>query len=196
MRHLYQVALVASFIILHAWGAVGRGLSEANTSHALLATAPPADKTSVNQKKAGCSVTLASSKPGHATVGNRLAVTASATGCGVTPIFKFSVTNVDGSTYTMRRDYSQTKYFEWAPMVEGAYGIKVEVKDAYSTPDNHATVGQMASYDVQPVTTRAAPCAIPGADSEPPDNGHEQGLERWTGKFPTPILSDTPHPLV
>ncbi len=103
MRHLYQVALVASFIILHAWGAVGRGLSEANTSHALLATAPPADKTSVNQKKAGCSVTLASSKPGHATVGNRLAVTASATGCGVNPIFKFSVTNVDGSTYTMTR---------------------------------------------------------------------------------------------
>ncbi len=152
--------------------------------------------SSVKGSLAGCSVTLASSKPGHAMVGDRLAFTASATGCGATPIFKFSVTNVDGSTYTMRRDYSQTKYFEWAPMVEGAYGIKVEVKDAYSTPDNHATVGQMASYDVQPVATRAAPCAIPGADSEPPDNGHEQGLERWTGKFPTPILSDTPHPLV
>ncbi len=196
MRHLYQVALVASFIILHAWGAVGRGLSEANTSHALLATAPPADKTSVNQKKAGCSVTLASSKPGHATVGNRLAVTASATGCGVTPIFKFSVTNVDGSTYTMRRDYSQTKYFEWAPMVEGAYGIRVAVKDAYSTPDHQATGVQMTGYKVQPVTTPAAPCAIPSADSEPSENGHKQTWERWTRKFPTPALTDTLHPLV
>ena len=196
MRHLYQVALVAPFIILHAWGAAGRGLSEANTSQALLATAPPADKTYVNQKKAGCSVTLASSKPRYSTVGNRLAFTASATGCGATPVFKFSVTNVDGSTYTMRRDYSQTKYFEWAPMVEGAYGIKVEAKDAYSTPDHHATVVQMTGYKVQPVTTPAAPCAIAGADSEPPGNGHKQTAERWTRKFPTPTLTDTPHPLV
>jgi Arylsulfotransferase (ASST) len=80
--------------------------------------------------------------------------------------------------------------------VEGAYGIKVEVKDAYSTPDHQATVVQMTGYKVQPVTTPAAPCAIPSADSEPPGNGHKQTWERWTRKFPTPTLTDTPHPLV
>ncbi len=81
-------------------------------------------------------------------------------------------------------------------MVEGAYGIRVAVKDAYSTPDHQATGVQMTGYKVQPVTTPAAPCAIPSADSEPSENGHKQTWERWTRKFPTPALTDTLHPLV
>ncbi len=138
---------------------------------------------------AACSTTLAPSiVSGKALVGNRIAFTATPTGCGKTPIFRFSVTNVDGSTYTMRRDYAQKGYFEWSPMVEGAYGIKVEVKDAYSTPDGQASQARITGYIVLPITRHAVACGV-----------HRQAEDseyRRHHRLAPPIISDTPHPLV
>ena len=66
-------------------------------------------------EQGNCSASLAASVPsGDAEVGNRIAFAATATGadCGLKPVFRFSVTGVDGATYTMSRDYAQRAYFE------------------------------------------------------------------------------------
>ena len=135
-----------------------------------------------------CSASLAASVPsGDAKVGNRIAFAATATGgdCGAKPVFRFSVTGVDGATYTMRRDYAQRAYFEWSPMVEGVYGIRVEVKDGYTTPDAEAFQTKLA-YVVGQAAGSANPC-----DGMTPDGGASNPRS-----LTTPTISGGPHPLV
>jgi len=138
-------------------------------------------------EQGNCSASLAASVPsGDAEVGNRIAFAATATGadCGLKPVFRFSVTGVDGATYTMSRDYAQRAYFEWSPMVEGAYGIRVEVKDAYATADAEASQASL-SYVVGQARGSAEACA------DAPDG---DGLR--ADHLLAPRISDGPHPLV
>jgi hypothetical protein len=145
----------------------------------------------LGNEQVDCSASLAASVPsGGAEVGNRIAFTATASGagCGLTPVFRFSVTGVDAASYTMRRDYSQRSYFEWSPMVEGTYGIRVEVKDAYATPGADASPASIP-YVVRQAKGSADACAAMALDDDDfaePANHH----------LKTPTIRDGPHPLV
>jgi hypothetical protein len=132
-----------------------------------------------------CSASLAAS--GDPQVGNRIAFNATATGmgCGAKPVFRFTVTDVDGATYTMKRDYAQRNYFEWSPMVEGAYGIRVEVKEGYATPDAEASQASIR-YLVGQAKGSSEECDAMASDGD--------DLESHPLRAPT--ISGGPHPLV
>jgi hypothetical protein len=139
-------------------------------------------------EQADCSASLAASVPsGDAQVGNRIAFTATAAGvgCGPKPVFRFSVTDVDGATYTMKRDYSQRNYFEWSPMVEGAYGIRVEAKDGYATPPDEASQASIP-YIVRQAEGSADPC----------DAMTSEGGDLASHPLRAPTIGGGPHPLV
>jgi hypothetical protein len=131
----------------------------------------------------GCTATLTPTiASGSAVVGDRIAFNATASGCGTAPVFRFSVSTVDGSQYSMRRDFAQLRYFEWSPMVEGAYNIKVEVKDAYTTADSDASLVEVTDYGVS-ANTSSSPCAISAAGG-------------GTDAVAAPAIRGTLHPMV
>src|SRR5207253_6585035 len=77
-----------------------------------------------------CMVSLAPSEVAPQLVGERITWTATATDCGATPVYQFSVAP-DGGAFRVVRDFSPTNAFAWTPMQEGAYDIEVTVKDGY-----------------------------------------------------------------
>src|SRR6266516_1047332 len=86
-----------------------------------------------------CMVSLTPSEVAPQLVGERITWTATATDCGATPIYQFSVAP-DGGAFRVVRDFSPANAFAWTPMQEGAYDIKVTVKDGYQATETTSAV--------------------------------------------------------
>jgi arylsulfate sulfotransferase len=86
-----------------------------------------------------CMVSLAPSEAAPQLVGEQVTWTATATDCGATPVYQFSVAPHDGASRVVR-DFSLTNTFTWTPMQEGAYDIEVTVKDGYQATDTTTAV--------------------------------------------------------
>jgi hypothetical protein len=76
------------------------------------------------------SVTLTLSEAAPQLVGERITWTATATDCGIAPVYQFSAAPHAGAFHVVR-DFSPTNAFTWTPMQEGNYDIEVIVKDGY-----------------------------------------------------------------
>src|SRR5262245_41992715 len=63
-------------------------------------------------------------------VGDRVALTATAEGCGAAPVYQFSVAPQGGEPQIVR-DFSPSNSLAWTPMMEGNYDIQVVIKDGY-----------------------------------------------------------------
>src|SRR5436305_15158727 len=79
-------------------------------------------------------VSLAPNESAPQLVGERITWTATASDCGATPVYQFSVAPHAGA-FRVVRDFSPTSAFAWTPMQEGAYDIKVTVKDGYQATE-------------------------------------------------------------
>src|SRR5436309_1176465 len=79
-------------------------------------------------------VSLAANKAAPQLVGEGITWTATATDCGAAPVYQFSVAPHAGA-YRVVRDFSPANAFAWTPMREGAYDIKVTVKDGYQATE-------------------------------------------------------------
>ena len=92
----------------------------------------------------GCTVSLQPSLPSPQLVGERIVWTATAANCGPTPVYQFSVAGRSQASdreeskhgradprFAVVRDYSLDGSFAWAPMQEGAYDVRVRVKDSF-----------------------------------------------------------------
>src|SRR6266516_6113288 len=86
-----------------------------------------------------CMVSLAPNEAAPQLVGERITWTATATDCGATPIYQFSVAP-DGGAFRVVRDFSPANTFAWTPMQEGAYDIEVAVKDGYQATETTTAV--------------------------------------------------------
>ena len=111
------------------------------------AVAPPA-----------CMVSLQPSAPSPQLAGERMTWTATAANCGAAPVYQFAVdAGVEDrdhggwerergrQRFAIVRDFSLDASFKWAPMEEGRYEIKVEVKDGF---DAVTATSAVVSYDV------------------------------------------------
>src|SRR5213079_1464025 len=86
-----------------------------------------------------CMVSLAPSEAAPQLVGERVTWTATATDCGATPVYQFSVAPHSGA-FRVVRDFSPTNAFAWTPMQEGAYDLEVTVKEGYQATETTAAV--------------------------------------------------------
>ena len=86
-----------------------------------------------------CMVSLAPDEAAPQLVGERVTWTATATDCGATPVYQFSVAPEAGA-FQVVRDFSATDSFSWTPMQEGTYDIKVTVKDGYQATETTTAV--------------------------------------------------------
>ena len=86
-----------------------------------------------------CMVSLAPNEPAPQLVGEAITWTATATDCGTTPVYQFSVAPHGGALQVVR-DFSPTNSFDWTPMQEGTYDIEVTVKDAYQATETNTAV--------------------------------------------------------
>jgi hypothetical protein len=84
-------------------------------------------------------VSLAPSEAAPQLVGDAITWTATATDCGATPVYQFSVAPHAGA-FQVVRDFSPTNSFPWTPMQEGAYDIQVTVKDGYQATETTTAV--------------------------------------------------------
>src|SRR5438132_12429179 len=92
-----------------------------------------------------CMVSLAPSEAAPQLVGEGITWTATATDCGTTPVYEFSVAPHAGA-FRVVRDFSPTNAFAWTPMQEGAYDIEVTVKDGYQATET--TSAAMADTEI------------------------------------------------
>src|SRR5437667_1289570 len=81
-----------------------------------------------------CMVSLAPSEAAPQLVGEGISWTATATDCGTTPVYQFSVAP-DGGAFRVVRDVSPAHAFAWRPMQEGAYAIEGTVQDGDQAAD-------------------------------------------------------------
>src|SRR5947209_8871315 len=86
-----------------------------------------------------CTVSLAPSEAAPQLVGERITWTATATECGTTPVYQFSVAPHAGA-FRVVRDFSPTNAFAWTPLQEGAYDTEVTVKDGYGATETTSAV--------------------------------------------------------
>src|SRR6267143_15747 len=86
-----------------------------------------------------CMVSLAPNEAAPQLVGEGVTWTATATDCGTTPVYQFSVAPHAGA-FRMVRDFSPANAFVWTPMQEGAYDIGVAVKDGYQATETTTAV--------------------------------------------------------
>jgi arylsulfate sulfotransferase len=86
-----------------------------------------------------CLVSLAPSEAAPQRVGEAISWTATATDCGTTPVYQFSVAPHAGA-FRVVRDFSPSNAFAWTPMQEGAYDVEVTVKDGYQATDTTTAV--------------------------------------------------------
>src|SRR5438874_9894797 len=73
-------------------------------------------------------VSLAPNEAAPQLVGEGITWTATATDCGATPVYQFSVAHHAGD-FRGVRDFSPSNAFVWTPMQEGDYDIEVTVKN-------------------------------------------------------------------
>src|SRR5262249_19901999 len=88
-----------------------------------------------------CTLSLVPSEPAPQLVGEPILWTATATDCGKDLVYQFGVSPAAGP-FRVARDFSPSDSFAWAPLQEGAYNIRVIVKDGYQATD---TVSAVAS---------------------------------------------------
>ena len=86
-----------------------------------------------------CTVSLVPGEAAPQLVGEQVTWTATATDCGTTPVYQFSVAPHGGALQVVR-DFSPTNSFDWTPMQEGTYDIEVTVKDAYQATETNTAV--------------------------------------------------------
>src|SRR5258708_33508418 len=86
-----------------------------------------------------CMVSLAPNEATPQLVGEGITWTATATDCGTTPVYQFSVAPHAGA-FRVVRDFSPASAFAWTPMQEGAYDIEVTVKDGYQATETSSAV--------------------------------------------------------
>jgi arylsulfate sulfotransferase len=72
-------------------------------------------------------------------VGERVTWTATAVDVGATPVYQFRAAPHGGISHIVR-DFSPANSFTWTPMQEGAYDIRVTVKDGYGATETTSTV--------------------------------------------------------
>src|SRR5262245_27138758 len=77
-----------------------------------------------------CTLALAPSEAAPQRVGERSTWTATATDCGTTPVYQFSVGAHDGA-FQVVRDFSPINTLAWTPMQEGPYDVRVTVKGSH-----------------------------------------------------------------
>src|SRR5438034_4022237 len=92
-----------------------------------------------NRTLPSCIVSLVPSEAAPQLVGEGITWTATATDCGATPVYQFSVAPHAGA-FRVVRDFSPTNAFAWTPMQEGAYDIEVTVKDGYQATETTTAV--------------------------------------------------------
>jgi arylsulfate sulfotransferase len=85
-----------------------------------------------------CTVTLAPSDDSPL-VGERVTWTATAADCGAAPVYQFSAAPHGGAFHVVR-DFSPSNTFTWTPMQEGAYDVRVTVKDGYQATQTTSAV--------------------------------------------------------
>jgi arylsulfate sulfotransferase len=107
-------------------GTIVGGYGAGGTTHGFLATPVP-------------TVSLAPSEAAPQLVGEPVTWTATASDCGATPVYQFSVAP-HGGDFRVVRDFSPTNTFAWTPMQEGTYDVKVAVKDGYQAAETHLAV--------------------------------------------------------
>jgi hypothetical protein len=105
-------------------------------------------------------VTLAPSESAPQLVGEAITWTATATGVGANPVYRFSVAP-HGGTFQMVRDFSPANAFTWTPMQEGTYDIEVAVKDGYQAT---GTTTAVAADGVASRVTGSLPVVTPTAN--------------------------------
>src|SRR5437667_3245812 len=86
-----------------------------------------------------CLVSLAPNEAAPQLAGEGITWTATATDCGATPVYQFSVAPHAGA-FRVARDFSPANTFAWTPMQEGAYDIEVTVKDGYQATETTSAV--------------------------------------------------------
>src|SRR5437764_15070667 len=84
-------------------------------------------------------VSLAPNVPAPQLVGERVTWTATATDCGASPVYQFSVAPHGGAFHVVR-DFSPANTFAWTPMQEGSYDIQVTVKAGYQATETTSAV--------------------------------------------------------
>src|SRR5262249_43520914 len=101
-------------------------------------TAPPPVEALEDRSLPSCTVALAPSDDSPL-VGERVIWTATAAGCGTTPVYQFSAAP-HGGAFRVVRDFSPSNTFAWTPMQEGTYDIQVTVKDGYQASETTSAV--------------------------------------------------------
>jgi Arylsulfotransferase (ASST) len=86
-----------------------------------------------------CTISLVPSKASPPPVGEQITWTATATNCGQTPVYQFSVGPVGGPLHLVR-DFSPANSFAWTAMQEGGYYVLVTVKDGFGATARHFAV--------------------------------------------------------
>jgi len=71
--------------------------------------------------------------------GERITWTATAVDVGATPVYQFSAAPQGGAFHVIR-DFSPANSFDWAPMQEGRYEIRVTAKDGYQATETTSAV--------------------------------------------------------
>ena len=102
------------------------------------------DARAARAQPTGCTVSLQPSTPSPRLVGERMTWTATGSSCGTAPVYRFDVAaraeGRDGKGsepergrrgFALLRDFSLDNSFAWAPMQEGGYEIRVEVKEGF-----------------------------------------------------------------
>src|SRR5437667_12029866 len=86
-----------------------------------------------------CMVSLAPNEAAPQLVGEGITWTATASDCGATPVYQFSVAPHAGA-FRVVRDFSPSNAFAWTPMQDGVYDIEVTVKDGYQAIETTSAV--------------------------------------------------------
>jgi hypothetical protein len=86
-----------------------------------------------------CVLSLAPSPPAPQLVGQQVTWTATADHCPANLVYQFSVGPAGGPSHVVR-DFSPSNHFTWAPMQEGAYDVRVTVKESYQAVETASAV--------------------------------------------------------